>query len=600
MFSSKKKTEGLLTVTIVNATNLDAKDKDGFSDPYVELQIDGQKYKTRYIPNTLNPVWKEDFLFTVKDHNVAVLDIVVKDKNKLLKDVQIGKVSYPLKGLNDNDTVELALPLIACTGGTVYIVLKTSEDFCIIPKTKPRSIQPMKPRSMSITHAHDPIKHVILLCLENRSFDQILGALTDLDLDGASDKNYNLDLNGVKHYQKPIQYKFNREDVVHSNAYVMKQIANNNSGFITATQEYDKEFEIPQYPERLDEIMGYFPSGSLPAIHTLARNFTVCDRWFSSVPGETWPNRYFLMTGTSRGRVNMPDEKGITYKPYIQKQPSLFDRLEENNISQTIYYEDFALSLLLPRQWEPTALAHYRLMSQFYKDCKGPEKEFPSFAFIEPRYGGNANDSHAPHVLMNTQHLIADIYNAIRGNEELWYSSLFIITYDEHGGFYDHVPTPATVPPDEFTTEYTFDRLGVRVPTILISPWIDKRVDHTIYDHTSILKHLQNKWGLGPLGQRTVNANDFAKDILQKPRRDCIQKIEIEESKDTELRSGVSSLPFNGLQKDARKLLKRMIPHLNKQELNPMMAKVSNWIDFTRLVAPMIEKHAFSVNESET
>jgi phospholipase C len=339
---------------------------------------------------------------------------------------------------------QLSLPLIACHGGVINIVLKTSEDyidFDITKVIKAPTPTVTKRSGSKMVHVHDPIKHVIVLCLENRSFDQMLGALTEeLGLDGASDQHYNVDEQGVKHYQRPLDYCYNKEDVCHSHEYVLKQIAKDNSGFVTATQEWDQRFKVPQYSSRLDEIMGYFPSGSLPATHTLAKHFTVCDRWFSSVPGETWPNRFFLMTGSSRGHLNMPDTKGIAFKPYVQKQPSIFDRLEEKNISQKIYCDDFALSLLLPRQWELEALIRYKKMHTFFNDCGGPEKDFPQFAFIEPKYGENGNDDHAPHSLMNGQKLIADVYNAVRANEELWNSSLIVITYDEHGGFYDHVP----------------------------------------------------------------------------------------------------------------------------------------------------------------
>jgi phospholipase C len=585
---SKSKTAGLLTVTVVNGVGLDAADKDGFSDPYVILKVEGQEQKTKHVPNTLNPVWKQDFDFKIKNHEIAVLDIIVRDKNKILKDKDIGKATYVLKDLHNHDVLNVAIPLIACRGGTINLILKTSEDFLDeeILKSAPKSPQPQK-RSNTVTHAHDPIKHVIVLCLENRSFDQMLGALTDLGLDGASDTHYCLDSSGVRHFQKPLNYAFNKEDVAHSHAFVLKQIAHDNSGFVTATQEWDETYRVPTYPERLDEVMGYFPGGTLPATHTLAKNFTVCDRWFASVPGETWPNRFFLMTGTSRGRVNMPDSKGVAFKPYIQKQPSIFDRLEDKKINYKIYYDDFALSMLLPRQWELEGLAQYRHMDRFYEACRGPAQDFPQFAFIEPRYGVNGNDDHAPHNMMNGQTLIADIYNAIRGNEELWNSCLFVITYDEHGGFYDHVPPPACIPPDEFNYEYTFDRYGVRVPTILVSPFVDRRVDHTVYDHTSILKYLVNKWGLEPLGERVAQANDFGKDLLQKPRPNCIEKIVVQH--DHRLGQCCDEKAFNGLQKDTRKYLKRMIPIIGKEDrLKPLTQKVENWGEFTGLVNQIV------------
>jgi len=111
---------------------------------------------------------------------------------------------------------------------------------------------------------------------------------------------------------------------------------------------------------------------------------------------------------------------------------------------------------------------------------------------------------------MNGEQLIAKVYNAIRANAELWNTTLLIILYDEHGGFFDHESPLAATPPDNHKEEYTFDRLGVRVPALLVSPWVGKGVFPTLCDHTSVLRYLIDKWSLKPLGQRTAGANSFA------------------------------------------------------------------------------------------
>jgi phospholipase C len=108
------------------------------------------------------------------------------------------------------------------------------------------------------------------------------------------------------------------------------------------------------------------------------------------------------------------------------------------------------------------------------------------------------------------------VYNALRTNEALWKTTLLVVLYDEHGGFYDHVPPPGTVAPDDCTDEFKFDSLGVRVPAILVSPWVDSGVVHTDYDHTSLLKYLTEKWELGPLGNRTAHANSFGPELLKR------------------------------------------------------------------------------------
>lgn len=131
---------------------------------------------------------------------------------------------------------------------------------------------------------------------------------------------------------------------------------------------------------------------------------------------------------------------------------------------------------------------------------------------------------------MKAQKLLADIYNAILGNPTLWASALLVVLYDEHGGFYDHVEPPAAVPPSppQPDWEYGFDRLGVRVPALLVSPWVRRGFDSTTFDHTSLLSYLTEKWALGPLGDRTAQANSIGPLISEaRPRADTVEKIEL-------------------------------------------------------------------------
>jgi phospholipase C len=119
--------------------------------------------------------------------------------------------------------------------------------------------------------------------------------------------------------------------------------------------------------------------------------------------------------------------------------------------------------------------------------------------------------------------LIANVYNALRANQGLWEKSLLVVLYDEHGGFYDHVEPPAAVPPDDNLKEFSFAQYGVRVPAILVSPWVNAGVADDEFDHTSLLKYVTDKWGLGPLGDRVASAGSFAgyiADGIAVPRTD--------------------------------------------------------------------------------
>jgi phospholipase C len=124
---------------------------------------------------------------------------------------------------------------------------------------------------------------------------------------------------------------------------------------------------------------------------------------------------------------------------------------------------------------------------------------------------------------LRAQALLGSVYNALRQNDRLWNSTLLVALYDEHGGFYDHVPPPAAMPPDGHSLlNFRFDRLGVRVPALLVSPWVERAVINAEFDHTSLLKYLTEKWGLGPLTERVARAQSFGSAIRTtgQPRTD--------------------------------------------------------------------------------
>jgi Phosphoesterase family len=169
----------------------------------------------------------------------------------------------------------------------------------------------------------------------------------------------------------------------------------------------------------------------------------------------------------------------------------------------------------------------YRDVASFKKAGDPAKQDLPFFTLIEPSYcQPGANDGHPPHDILAADALVANVYNAIRANNDLWEQTLLVVVaFDEHGGFFDHVTPPATVPPDYHQEEYSFDQLGVRVPVILVSPWVKNAVFPDTMDHTSLLKYLTGKWSLGPLGYRTQVAGTFDAAFVAAMRNDVLPSI---------------------------------------------------------------------------
>jgi phospholipase C len=367
----------------------------------------------------------------------------------------------------------------------------------------------------TVVASADPIKHVVVLMLENHSFDQMLGSFQGIlpELEGVDPTNprSNDDADGTVYKQALTTQTSVSPDPMHELANVLNQIDGDNGNFV---RDYSQTYPTTTTAQR-QQIMDYFAPGTLAALDELARNFTICDHWFSSVPGPTWANRFFAQSGTSLGRVQMPDWSDPLQALALcagYDQDTIYDRLNERGISWRIYHGDVPQSLVFSHQRSIENAARYEFMDVFFSDARGQEEHFPAFAFIEPRYYlPDPNDDHPPHSTVRAQALVGSVYNALRRNEPLWNATLLVVLYDEHGGFYDHVPPPAAVPPDgHVLPNFGFDRLGVRVPALLVSPWVERRVLQTEFDHTSLLKYLTDKWGLRPLTRRVTAAESFA------------------------------------------------------------------------------------------
>jgi phospholipase C len=421
----------------------------------------------------------------------------------------------------------------------------------VLSSQKP-SIAPVKAAGSAGTGA-DNIEHVVVLMLENRSFDHMLGGMTRINraVEGVKPKGdkpyYNEKPDGGRIEQKPVaKYVVaNKRDLDHEHDAALEQIGNTGSPMSGFVKSYVKRYPDASDAE-LEQVMGYFPFGSspqddaLPVLHTLARNFAVCDHWFSSMPGPTWQNRFFAHSATCLGHVLMPSrDEPQNMRWYYQE--TIYDRLSDAGKDWKIYYHGVPQSVVMTRMLPDFITGRgYDDMQQFFAQAAGDPNEFPRYTFIEPCYfGAEENDQHPPADVRQGEALIAQVYNALRANEALWQSTLLVVTYDEHGGFFDHVTPPATVAPDEYIAEWSFDRLGVRVPAILVSPWVERGVINTVFDHTSILRYLCEKWDMPPLGLRMQasaganRCNTFGLELrkLQKPRGDTPKSIDVPQIK---------------------------------------------------------------------
>jgi phospholipase C len=370
--------------------------------------------------------------------------------------------------------------------------------------------------------------------LENRSFDHFLGSLPNLDGINPQKPGQNQESPTSKklYKQTPDAVRELQLDPMHDVGNVQRQIHGDGGlgpmgGFV-----YDYSQGYRQAPGQWAQVMSYFSLGALPALHELARAFCVCDRWFSSVPGPTWTNRFFAHSGTSQGWVNMP-EPPFHWNLHRYDQTTIYDRLNERNVSWAIYAGDIPQSLVLYNQRQLHNLQRYHRMSTFYSDVHDTvAAQFPAYTFIEPCYlSGAKNDQHPPHDVLNGDDLIASVYNALRANTELWDSTLLMVTWDEHGGFYDHrmPPNPAT-PPDQNAQEgFAFNEYGVRVPSLMISKWVLPGsvfpAGEGVIEHTSVLRYLIDRFSLRPLTQRVSSVASIGSAIVTTPNENTPTQV---------------------------------------------------------------------------
>lgn len=419
------------------------------------------------------------------------------------------------------------------------------------------------------------VKHVFVLMLENRSFDHMLGfsGIAGVDpvtgapraIDGLAPNTVSNPEpgSGTQHFAAtPADYKLSEADTdpPHEFDHVLTQLCYDpaagstpaypaggpyppitKKGYVAAFVQGDTPSASPR---KVMDCYGLLKSQEqLPVLTALAREFAVCDRWFSSMPGPTWPNRFFVHAASSGGLDDSPGTfetvTSTLINGYAFENGTIFDRLDAACLSWRIYHGD-----ALPQAFAIAGMNFNRLQGklrsfdEFEEDV--PEKGYdPVYTFIEPHYGNILPTTPGDFTCGNSQHplddvtrgekLIKKVYETIR-NSPHWKNSILIVTYDEHGGFFDHVTPPQAIPPGDAVSDpanvhhgFAFDRLGPRVPAVIISPLIPSGiVDHTEYDHASVLATLERLYRLDPLTSRDRHANDFLHLLsLGSPRADA-------------------------------------------------------------------------------
>jgi phospholipase C len=393
------------------------------------------------------------------------------------------------------------------------------------------------------------ISHIVQIMLENRSFDQMLGFLyaesgnkspaTDQPFEGLTGKESNPDGAGheVPVYKvtlgsphpylmpgaDPGEGFYNTNEQLFSNHDPAPDEVATNKGFVINFKAAIASDQAKHYGDTLpgtsaSEVMGMYTPEVVPIMSALASGFAVCDHWFAAAPTQTIPNRAFAAAGTSQGHLDNAVK--------VFTCPSIFGRLTAKKLDWAIYgYSRDPMTRLDFPDTQSAPASHFGHFRDFQE--RAAEGTLPAYTFLEPDFGSNGNSQHPNYDVALGEQLLHDIYYALR-NGPKWNETLLIITFDEHGGNYDHVAPPTNaVPPDDCVGEFGFDfkRFGVRIPAILVSPWIVKgtvfRASAGTIDHTSVLKTIELRWGIDPLTERDKAAPSLGDALtLSEPRKD--------------------------------------------------------------------------------
>src|SRR5438874_4465954 len=416
------------------------------------------------------------------------------------------------------------------------------------------------------------VESVIVLMLENRGFDNVMGFLhTD---DGNKTPNGD-SYNGLTGNETnpansdgtslvPVQREMDDSTVPDPDP--QEEFDHVTDQLFIPKGMYNKGFVIDYGTVKnatAADIMRCYDASLTPCLQHIANHYAVCDAWYSSVPSQTWPNRSFVHCGWSNDHFN-----NFPYDPFQWSIRTIFNEMAHSGkTSWCVYYDEAFIALTrlqFPELWKFGYSKNFKPFKQFLMDASSGR--LPNYAFVEPNFfhnpitGEQANDQHPPHDVTVGDTFIGLVYNAVVGSKQ-WKDNkvLFIITHDEHGGTYDHVTPPSdATPPTQGTGDEDFDftRFGVRVPFVIVSPYIPKGSVIQVpqgktFDHTSILATLEKLYNLPALKDREKVAPDLGDALSLPDARKDTTPYEFPPEKETFFTmptDRIASMPLNELQ----------------------------------------------------
>jgi phospholipase C len=336
--------------------------------------------------------------------------------------------------------------------------------------------------TLAPTGADAPFEHVVVVMMENRSFDHFLGWLPGAD--GKQQGLSYVDRYGIPHKTHHLQHYASCGHVDPDHSYEGGRV------------ELDKGRCDGWLRAGENDLLaiGYYTAADLSFFATAAPGWTTCDRYFSAVLAETYPNRFYQHAAQTDRLHNNTDKATM---------PTIWDRLADAGLTGRYYYSDIPFTAL----WYDKYLSISHPFSEFLADAAAGQ--LPQVSFVDPRFedegSGTSNDDHPRADIRAGEAFLNQVYSAVTSSPN-WANTLLVINFDEWGGFYDHV-VPQLAPDAHRNTR----RRGFRVPAVVISPRARRgHVAHRTYDHTSVLKAIEWRWGLEPLTPRDANARNIA------------------------------------------------------------------------------------------